>query len=554
MPKAKNILHATRVDRIAIVDRPAVPDAQIVIFKRQEGGIEKGAISFQDLPIADVKAGWDADAALKAIKAYAGGDNIDWAKYRKAFMWHDKNAETEGAYKLPCADVVNGELVIVPKAIFAIVGAVAGARSGINIPQEDKKKVLSNCKKYYKKMDKEFPEVAEKCLEISIEKDFNAGFLFRGTEAACDALQNECWNAIYADGGDGLKAVSAAFTDFTNVVLNILAKVTLIKNDAGQSKLTEDDIVKPFARGLEITVMSEAFSYFKMNLAYLVADNTRLENPETMLKKIIGMFQDFVVKSLTNIVANKRDGEVAFEKIGRAISAARLSKLRQLIDVLAELVGEAETNTDKVNKEGAVEMKELIEKFEKLSGVVETLVSQMTVISGVIKDKGLTRTEAEQAAFDKKLALEKRASAVGLDVSASEDVIVKMEKAATDKADLEKRALAVGLPKEATAEAIDKKEKEVKDANEKSLKDAKEALEKRAEKAGLAKDSTLEAVEKKEKEDAGSRIDKIEKAVGEIGKVIGTFGKRFGVKTSIDADIIEDKNDKDTFGAAVRGK
>lgn len=35
MPKAKYILRATKVDRIAIVDRPAVPNARILLFKRQ---------------------------------------------------------------------------------------------------------------------------------------------------------------------------------------------------------------------------------------------------------------------------------------------------------------------------------------------------------------------------------------------------------------------------------------------------------------------------------------------------------------------------------------
>ena len=39
MAQAKFRLHAKRVDRIAIVDRPAVPDAQIVLFKRM-GGVE----------------------------------------------------------------------------------------------------------------------------------------------------------------------------------------------------------------------------------------------------------------------------------------------------------------------------------------------------------------------------------------------------------------------------------------------------------------------------------------------------------------------------------
>ena len=41
----KNIFHANKVDRIAIVDRPAVPDAEILVFKREQTADKEMSIS-----------------------------------------------------------------------------------------------------------------------------------------------------------------------------------------------------------------------------------------------------------------------------------------------------------------------------------------------------------------------------------------------------------------------------------------------------------------------------------------------------------------------------
>ena len=58
-PKAKYKLHATKVDRIAIVDRPAVPDAEIVVFKRQKDiEIDSQQQKFYD----EIDAGWTGKA------------------------------------------------------------------------------------------------------------------------------------------------------------------------------------------------------------------------------------------------------------------------------------------------------------------------------------------------------------------------------------------------------------------------------------------------------------------------------------------------------------
>ena len=63
-----------------------------------------------------------------------------------------------GDYRLPYADIVDGSLKAIPKGIFAVAGAIAGARTGgMNITAEEKSKVQSQLKKYYAKLDMEPP-------------------------------------------------------------------------------------------------------------------------------------------------------------------------------------------------------------------------------------------------------------------------------------------------------------------------------------------------------------------------------------------------------------
>lgn len=119
----------------------------------------KGATTFGDLPLADVGLAWDAAAARKAVREWAGGDDIDWAKYRKAFAWYDAdNAEAEAGYKLPLATVVDGKLCAVWRGVAAAMGALLGAMGGVDIPDSDRRAVYDHLARYYAAFDKATPE------------------------------------------------------------------------------------------------------------------------------------------------------------------------------------------------------------------------------------------------------------------------------------------------------------------------------------------------------------------------------------------------------------
>jgi hypothetical protein len=114
--------------------------------------------AFQDLPLADRDRKWDGAAAEKRVRKWAGAEDKPNAKYRDAHVWYDSgNKDNFTAYKLLIADVVDGRLVAVPRAVIAAGNIVQGARGGIDLPESDIGRVKSHLAKYYKKMGDEAP-------------------------------------------------------------------------------------------------------------------------------------------------------------------------------------------------------------------------------------------------------------------------------------------------------------------------------------------------------------------------------------------------------------
>jgi hypothetical protein len=114
--------------------------------------------AFQDLPLADRDRTWDADDAEKRVRTWADAEDEPDARYRDAHVWYDASSKEEfGAYKLLIADVIDGRLMAVPRAIMAAGGVIQGARGGVDLPEDDIDRVKSHLAKYYEKMDDTAP-------------------------------------------------------------------------------------------------------------------------------------------------------------------------------------------------------------------------------------------------------------------------------------------------------------------------------------------------------------------------------------------------------------
>ena len=121
--------------------------------------LEMTKITAMDLPIADVNVPWDGDGARQRMKEWSTTDEeTDWEKYAKGFFWYNlDDPEKLASYKLPFADVIDDKLIAIPHGIFASAAAMQGARGGVDLPSDDREKVLEKINAYYKRMDRETP-------------------------------------------------------------------------------------------------------------------------------------------------------------------------------------------------------------------------------------------------------------------------------------------------------------------------------------------------------------------------------------------------------------
>ncbi|MDP9841997.1 hypothetical protein [Streptosporangium lutulentum] len=108
---------------------------------------------FQDLPLTDRGRAWDGQAEEKRVRRWADAEKEPNARYREAHLWYDDDAPGNfESYKLPIADVIGGELTVVPRAVMAAGAVMRGSRGGVDVPKGDIERIKSHLARYYTKM------------------------------------------------------------------------------------------------------------------------------------------------------------------------------------------------------------------------------------------------------------------------------------------------------------------------------------------------------------------------------------------------------------------
>jgi len=163
-----NNMHEKFMEDLAkslIKAKAAIENADIIVANIEEDELNEENYEIakicgsKTLPIDD-RAEWDGAAARARIAKWAGGpdkDKINWKKYGKGFVWVVPGQEdTFGGYKLPFADVINGELKATWGGVSNAMKAVRGARR--KLVGVDVKKAYNFLAAYYKKFKKEVPK------------------------------------------------------------------------------------------------------------------------------------------------------------------------------------------------------------------------------------------------------------------------------------------------------------------------------------------------------------------------------------------------------------
>lgn len=92
-------------------------------------------ISASSLPFAPQDTPWDAAHARQRLSEWAGGN---MRMYRKGFLWGDVTVpEFKSSYKLPVCDIVDGRLMVVPRAVSAAAGVLTVSPAGVDIPDTE---------------------------------------------------------------------------------------------------------------------------------------------------------------------------------------------------------------------------------------------------------------------------------------------------------------------------------------------------------------------------------------------------------------------------------
>jgi HK97 family phage prohead protease len=210
---------------ISIVTLGMNPAAVVTGVKEKDGVkmLFKNVTPYQNFSLADAAHAWDAAAAVARIQEWAGGkDNMDWAKYGKAFFWFDgENKEKLGSYKLPYADVVDGNLNAVPAAIHAVAGVLQGARGGADISEDEQTAIKGQVEKYYKKMDETVPWAAKKDLRGALMAEAAEGQLWQFWRALEGVIEGILTDETL---DDKLTAIGENLDQFKQVILEWYAR------------------------------------------------------------------------------------------------------------------------------------------------------------------------------------------------------------------------------------------------------------------------------------------------------------------------------------------
>jgi hypothetical protein len=137
--------------RKSLAEKEAVPTTAITTVETKEKvevvEEEKTVIAHKKYSLAPEDTAWDGSAEVK---------KADVKDLKIMCTWYDnKDKEDKGAYKLPhhkqdgYSTVWNG--------VKAAMGALMGARGGLNVPESDRKGIYNHLSAHYKEFGKEVP-------------------------------------------------------------------------------------------------------------------------------------------------------------------------------------------------------------------------------------------------------------------------------------------------------------------------------------------------------------------------------------------------------------
>jgi|SRR5688572_2262113 len=134
------------VHALTFVMGPAFPQVHITVDNDEEmsilasAGVQRVTFavnksSWRSMPIAPRETPFTFDEAISRIAEWSGGDP---SRFGKAFLYQDKSLPPTNreSYRLPIADIHNGTLTLIPRAVFSAGTFLSNGHGGLDVVPE----------------------------------------------------------------------------------------------------------------------------------------------------------------------------------------------------------------------------------------------------------------------------------------------------------------------------------------------------------------------------------------------------------------------------------
>ena len=124
------VITELKLIEVSLVDHPMNQGAIVTQVK--------GFVPYQELPVASAETVWDEGMAIMRVRDFTGSQDKPSADFKKAFLYVDTwDEDYFWAYELMIADVIDGQLTVVPDALEAAKLKMLGACGGVWISKWD---------------------------------------------------------------------------------------------------------------------------------------------------------------------------------------------------------------------------------------------------------------------------------------------------------------------------------------------------------------------------------------------------------------------------------
>ncbi len=325
----------------------------------------KAVVPFKGFSKADDGLSWQWNAtAANAVL----GDPPDWARLKSVHTWWDREADPEnaatpeerGAYKLPHHKVVGDGIKTVFRGVVAAMGALLGARGGVDIPESDRRGVYNHLSRHYKEFEREAPEFRTYTADEFLKATHAAGIGYTADELE---LKQPPTTNVPAEDAEGVGDISE---DEDNFFLQLVPKDTeYVAGSLREIPLKKDEprvfatVGKPAADGEE---GRDVITFLRFPKADGWSENGVREwvaevNLETMLADAMGDGErsqhedDDKDKKSADVVALEATVKTLGEQVGAL--TAQVTALDSIKDATLTLASRLATYLDQVKSVAA---------------------------------------------------------------------------------------------------------------------------------------------------------------------------------------------------------